>query len=260
MTPKASKECWRTDHIEIPFSGPLLPEAEGQKTAFTGVPATARHSHQPLPLPARPSVARYLPKPSHLSPLEPALHMCGSPVERCPCPGSLKNGHGTIGDCSMDLLALARNGVSENQCARRETVTDRSKDPEKGFLEDRARQYNDNTTAQLPASKIKYIYSDVFEGISDAEEHTVWVVVKLRSPKSINVMADPLPATDLPRPLLTTSQPPHLPLYPPHHHLNAPPLPPLPLLQVPHSAYNPTPPLPFPALELPTRSHLLADR
>jgi hypothetical protein len=196
MTPKASKECWRTDHIEIPVLGPLLPEAEGQKTAFTGVPATARLSHQPSPLPARPSVARYLSKPSHLSPLsplEPALHMCGSPVERCPCPGSLKNGHGPIGDCSMDLPALARNGVSENQSARRETVTDRSKDPEKGFLEDRARQYNANTTAQLPASKIKYIYNDVSEGISDAEEHTVWVVVKLRSPKSINVMANPLP-------------------------------------------------------------------
>lgn len=260
MTSKPSKEPWRTDHIEVPVLGPLWPEAEGQKTAFTGVPPTARLPRQPSPLSTRPSVAKHLSKNSPVSPLEPGLHTCRCPVEPCRCPGSLETGHRTVGDCSMDLPALARNGVSEYQYARRETVTDKSRDPEKGFPKDGARQYNNNTTAQLPPSKIKYIYSDESDGISDAEEHTVWVMVKLRSSRSSMFMTNPLSATDLPRSLFTTSQPPLLPLYPRHRHLNTPPLPLLPLLQVPHPAYNPIPPLPVPALELPTRSHLLADR
>lgn len=263
MTPTASKECGRTDQTKVPVSGPLLPDVESQQMAMAGVPSSVHPPHQPSFLPPRPSVARYSPKLSPFPPLEPALHMRGLPVEQRTWSGRLEDGQGAMGDPRLSLPVQAVKAVSEYQSPRRETVTHRPEDPEKGCLEESARtarQYNHHATPQLPAVKIKYIYSDVSEEDSDAEEHTVWILVSSAHLKLPTFTTNTLPAIDLPHPLLTSSQPPHLPVYPPYHYHNLPPLTPLPLLQIPYPACNPIPPLPFPAVELPTRSHLLTDR
>ncbi len=179
MIPAALQEYERTDQTGIHDSKLPVTDAERHELATAGVPLTVRLPHHLSHLPARPSTAKHTSNPCSLPPLEPVLHIRGSPAEQYHWSGSLERGHERKEDRSMNLPSPDEKAMSGHQCPRHEPVTYNPKDPEKGNSEGTARQSSRRAISPIPSSRIKYIYSDVSEEGSDAEEHAIWLLVSL---------------------------------------------------------------------------------
>ena len=184
MVQTASDDDGRIDNAVALASDVSLPNAEYQKTATIGIPSPARPPFRSSDIPARSSVTKGSSDLPSIFPPKPAVHTHKTFAEQSPWERSLDGRHEAAQNYSTTFSAQPEKSMPEHHNPQGRPFPHKYKDLEKGSHESPLRQPGHHATNQIPTSKVEYSHSDICSDDSDAESHSLWILVSPPSSES----------------------------------------------------------------------------